>query len=873
MSVTEVPLKAGWVFQKGDNLDWKNPDLDDSDWLSILPTGYWDYMPDLEDYDGYGWYRVHVYIPSSLKKDASTTDSLHIRLGRIDDNDQTFLNGLLIGENSRNISGEGNPGFAGEEMAYSWPRDYTLPLSHPAILWDKVNVIAVRAYDFYLTGGLTSSDFRVFVRRNWSDYVTFKRQSNYLSRLRLGVPFTVEFLASNSADVDFEVDFFTEITLKESGESIFASNQKLSLGANSDIKPSVSFIPNIKTDYEITYRLTNAETGQTLVDKEMLGFFLPDVKLLDKPIAPSVADKVPVKYLPPEFPDVKVKGLLGEKMALNLEKGLLNIPYQQVHPHIDDIEPPWPVGEFIGKLLHGNTKGLQYTRDERLLETTAAVIEIWLRSQDEDGYLGTNLPEERWEGWDVWDHKYLMLAFIHYYAITGYEPAIEGAEKIGNLLINSFGYGEGQRDLMLGYHKGMASGSVLEPMVYLYKYTAKKRYLDFCRFILKAYEQENGPKIISELTEGSKTVLKVGNAKGYEMLSCLIGLVQMYKVTGQQDLIEATLNAWDDIQNNRLYITGTSTRFEHFQEVGYLPAEETDHMGETCVTAHWMYFSKELFKLFGEQKYLDEMEKSLYNHLLAAQHPISGDVVYYSAYQDKKWYMIPDMYIGPPLCCHFSFKRCITEVPEFSFYKSGAELGVALYNQTEAEIELSLKKNKRLPVRLSVQSDYPVSADVKIVVDPGKKVDWTLALRVPDWCKSFKATVGKDSFEGTPGEFLKITRKWKSKETVEISMDRPIRVLAGGESYPNHMALKFGNLVLAVDGAVNSIHDLEEVRFDSSVEPDIRVSEAKMPEGWVGNLAYESNAVVTKSGKPVILVPYADASQTGGDIRVWIKQK
>jgi len=382
------------------------------------------------------------------------------------------------------------------------------------------------------------------------------------------------------------------------------------------------------------------------------------------------------------------------------------------------------------------------------------IIDLWIRAQQEDGYLGTNSADARWEGWDIWDHKYLILAFVHHYAITGYQPSLDAAIDIANLTVKTFGNGEGQKDIIFGYHAGMANGSIFEPMVYMYKYTGDQKYLDFCNYIIKAYEQDHGPKIISELTKRSKTVLKVGNAKGYEMMSCLIGIIQLYKVTGEEKLIEAACNAWDDIQKNRLYITGTSTSYELFRETGYLPAGANDNMGETCVTAHWMYLSKELFKLFGEQKYIDEIEKSLYNHLLAAQHPITGDIVYYSALQSKKWYMEPDMYIDPPLCCHFSAKRCLTEIPEFFYYKKDRELGVLLYNPSSVETEIQLEKKKSIKVKIRIESEYPRSNEAIIIVKSNKKAQFALTLRVPSWCNSFIAKIGNEQFNGKPGEYL-----------------------------------------------------------------------------------------------------------------------
>ena len=95
-------------------------------------------------------------------------------------------------------------------------------------------------------------------------------------------------------------------------------------------------------------------------------------------------------------------------------------------------------------------------------------------------------------------------------------------------------------------HIGMAATSVLDAMVELYKYTADKKYLDFCYYILDAWEQENGPKVISAILATGK-VKKVGNGKAYEMLSNYVGLVKLYQVTGDKKFLKAVEMAWQDV--------------------------------------------------------------------------------------------------------------------------------------------------------------------------------------------------------------------------------------------------------------------------------------------------------------------------------------
>ena len=118
--------------------------------------------------------------------------------------------------------------------------------------------------------------------------------------------------------------------------------------------------------------------------------------------------------------------------------------------------------------------------------------------------------------WDVWSHKYNLMGLLTYYQFTGNEPALNACRKMGDLLLATF---PARRSIIAaGPTWGMAATSVLEPMVLLYRFTGEKRYLDFCRYIVKSWSEPNGPKIIESLLEHGQ-VNKTANGKAYEMLS------------------------------------------------------------------------------------------------------------------------------------------------------------------------------------------------------------------------------------------------------------------------------------------------------------------------------------------------------------------
>ena len=191
-------------------------------------------------------------------------------------------------------------------------------------------------------------------------------------------------------------------------------------------------------------------------------------------------------------------------------------------------------GEHVGKWLHAATLAWSFNRDPQLKAKLDATVSELGRYQLSDGYLGTYLPEQRWTEWDVWAHKYNLIGLLTYVERTGARGPIEVCRRMGDLLAAEFGDAPGKRDIIrAGHHVGMAPTSVLEGMVALYRWTGEKRYLDFCEYLLRAWEQPHGPRIVSTLLS-SRRVSRVGNGKAYELLSCLNGALEFYRTTGER---------------------------------------------------------------------------------------------------------------------------------------------------------------------------------------------------------------------------------------------------------------------------------------------------------------------------------------------------
>lgn len=373
----------------------------------------------------------------------------------------------------------------------------------------------------------------------------------------------------------------------------------------------------------------------------------------------------------------------------------------------------------------------------------------------------------------------------------------------------------------------------------LYRYTGDKKYLDFALYIVKSWEQPNGPHIVETLlTKGD--VHLTANGKAYEMMSCLVGLVDLYRLTGDPKFLKVAGIAWTDIATKRLYITGTTSAHEHFRDDFDLPGLASSEVGEGCATVTWLQLSWQLLRATGEQKYADELERTVFNQLLAAQDPADGNICYFTPLIGKKR-------PGPGInCCVSSEPRGISMIPQLAWGAKDGGVAVLLYAPGEVTVN---------GATLKTATGFPADGAYTITVEPAGRARFPLYLRVPQWTAKYTAKAGGRTFSGKPGEFLKIERNWRKGDKVEVAMDMTVRVVPGGKSYPEHVAVVRGPEVLALDRARNpGVPDLHLVALQS----------ASPAKGVV--VKPDASGKLAKMEQPLALIPFRDATS----YRVWL---
>ncbi|PWU21534.1 MAG: hypothetical protein C5B50_01475 [Verrucomicrobia bacterium] len=557
-------------------------------------------------------------------------------------------------------------------------------------------------------------------------------------------------------------------------------------------------------------------------------------------------------------------------------------------------------GEHVGKWLHAATLAWVNTGDPALRKRMDYVVAELIKCQEGDGYLGTYLAAQRWTEWDVWAHKYNLIGLVTYMRYTGNKSPMPACRRMADLLCRTFGEQPGQLDIIkAGQHKGLAPTSVLEPMVLLYRLTGEPRYLDFCKYILRSWERQNGPKVVSTLLT-SKRVVKVGNAKAYEMLSCLNGALEYYRTVGDREILQACLNAWQDIVDHQLYPTGTASYREFFHADNDLP--NVNNVGETCVTVTWLQFNAQLLRLTGEVRFAEQLEKVVLNQLFGAQRCDGTAWGYYVQMEGKK----PYSSVLDGHCCLSSGPRGIALIPTFAVSADDDGAVVNLYESSTARLKL----RHGPAVTLITDTRYPSEGRILITVTPEKRTKFAIKLRVPAWCSRWSIRVNGNEqsrdrlprrSEAAAGEgassaapelkvgpdgYVALHREWKKGDRIELDLDLQPRVLVGQHNNEGKVALMYGPLVLAADesllpegGSLPRLRlaetNLSNLHFTQEFAQRTPM-DGRAPSAW--SQVYRCDALVRaladtlESSSPVRvgLLPFAEAGGTGFAYKVWL---
>ncbi|MBE0659630.1 MAG: glycoside hydrolase family 127 protein [Bryobacteraceae bacterium] len=426
--------------------------------------------------------------------------------------------------------------------------------------------------------------------------------------------------------------------------------------------------------------------------------------------------------------------------------------------------------EFWGKWALSAASAWKCTRDNRLAEALARSAHALIATQSEDGYIGNYAPNRHLEAWDIWGRKYTLLGLLACHEVCGEKPALDAARRLADHLFTEIG--PGRADIVrTGNYRGMASSSILAPVVALYRATSDERYVQLAGHIVRRWSSDDGPQLIEKALAGvpvaerfprpAKWFSWENGQKAYEMMSCYEGLLDLYRVTGTRQYLDAAIKAFENIRDTEILPAGSGSSRECWHggaRQPYLPGPE---MMETCVSTTWMSLCSNLLTLTGDPRYADQIERTAYNALLGALAPDASVFAKYSPLDGVRSHGEAQCGMGIH-CCTANGPRGLLLLPEIAAMQDPAGITINLFIDSEQTLPLPGGGT----VRLAIETAYPASGAVKITLHPSSPTRFSLRLRNPAW-------------SGASG-YRTFDRLWRPGDHVEFDLNMDIRTIASG---------------------------------------------------------------------------------------------
>lgn len=451
-------------------------------------------------------------------------------------------------------------------------------------------------------------------------------------------------------------------------------------------------------------------------------------------------------------------------------------------------------GEFWGKWIISACRVATHKDDAELKEFIKNACYNLLSLQREDGYIGTYKNSKNfiapdgeevksiigcfcdWN-WNIWCRKYTLWGLLESYALLGDEKILKGAIRLADHLMGELKE-TNTHILDTGTFKGLPSGSIMKPMLNLYRYTGDKKYLDFCLDIADRWETPEVAGLIYNSLKETPIDLWYENTvkwkKIYECLSCFDGIIELYRITGEEKYLKAAENFYELMEKdekNILYSIGYNDQYRN-------AAHELNSMTEPCDVIHYIRFCYELFALTSKEKYLDSIEMAFYNSLLASFNKDGkwgARAVCASGIHTKGEVQARMKYNH---CCVNNMPRGLLNAAQSAVFSGENQLIIALYHPFTAQIQIGETK-----AQIEVSDDYLRNSGADIKVEfKGSPVPVTL--RVPAWSKEGKVTVNGKEYKAESGFFTVP----ETEETLDIKVqfDNEPYILAWDKQVVRH---------------------------------------------------------------------------------------
>jgi DUF1680 family protein len=574
-----------------------------------------------------------------------------------------------------------------------------------------------------------------------------------------------------------------------------------------------------------------------------------------------------VRLQPPAGARFSLDGVVGDRMEANVHNWLLPAP--KANPgmiemfHVRDREPkpnlvPW-AGEFVGKYLLSAIPALRLTESDALAQTVRQVVDDVVASQADDGYLGPFPKKQRLLGqWDLWGHYHVMRALVRYHEETGYTPAMDAALRAADLICTTY-LDTDRRVIDAGAPE--MNMSVIHVLAKLYRITGRERYWRMAKEIERDWERA-GDYFRTGL---AGTPFYRTPRPRWESLQCLEGLAELYRVTGDADYRTALVNHWESIRRYDRHNTGAFSTNEAAVGSPYRNGSI-----ETCCTVAWMALTIDVLTLTGDPTAADELEWSLFNAMLGAQHP-SGRWWTYDTPMDGQRVASAHAIVfqaraGTPElnCCSVNAPRSLALLTDWAVLLDDAGLVINYYGPCT----MRLPDVRGTAVTIEQQTRYPADGRITLVIKPDQTARFNLRLRIPGWSRQTTVRVnGKPIADVTPGTYLSIDRDWRPGDRIELNLDMSPRYWNGDAERAGTASVYYGPLLLAYDQHHNTRDTHEVPVIDLAA---LKLEPATCDDRFQPTALFD---VPATDGTTIRLCDFATAGAYGTFYRSWLPAK
>jgi DUF1680 family protein len=567
----------------------------------------------------------------------------------------------------------------------------------------------------------------------------------------------------------------------------------------------------------------------------------------------------------------------------------------------------------IYKTIEGASFSLANHPDKKLEAYLDSLINIVGKAQEPDGYLYTArtidpLHPQKWAGMQRWEKErelshelynagHLYEAAAAHYQATKKRNLFDIALKNADLVCSVFGPGK----------LAVAPGHEIVEMglVKLYRLTGKKEYLNTAAFFIA--QRGHYPKYIptskdewknGQYWQDDKPVTEQDEAEGHAVRAGYLysAMADVAALTGNDSLLRAVDKIWENVVSKKLYVQGSVGAVGSGERYGdnYELPNATAY-NETCAAIANVYWNQRMFLLHGDSKYIDVLEKTLYNGLISGVGLDGKSFFYTNAMQitngvkGSNFNSFNSQDVEPSRsgwfecsCCPTNMVRLLPSIPGYMYAINGNKLYVNLFINSSSNLSIG-KQN----IEIKQQNNYPWDGGLVFNINPKSTAAIDMMIRIPGWAKneavpsnlykfqnkdSEKVTItvnGKPvNFKITNG-YASINRTWKKNDVVKVNLPMPVRKVLANENLKDDIgkvALQRGPLMYCAEwpdnnGSTSSITIPANTNFNASFKPAL-----------LNGVMVLTNKTTEKPS--ITAIPYYSWANRGkGEMQIWFPEK